>query len=48
MPERFEQACRQAGQALTLRMQTGYDHSYYFIATFIENHIRYHAERLWG
>nr|RNJ65208.1 MAG: S-formylglutathione hydrolase [Leptolyngbya sp. IPPAS B-1204] len=48
MPERFEQACRQAGQALTLRMQSGYDHSYYFIATFIEDHIRHHAEQLWG
>ncbi len=48
MPERFEQACRQAGQALTLRMQSGYDHSYYFIATFMEDHIRHHAEQLWG
>ncbi|WNZ22926.1 S-formylglutathione hydrolase [Leptolyngbya sp. NK1-12] len=48
MPERFEQSCRQAGQALTLRMQSGYDHSYYFIATFIEDHIRHHAEQLWG
>jgi S-formylglutathione hydrolase len=39
----FEQACEQAGQALNLRIQTGYDHSYYFISTFIEDHIRYHA-----
>lgn len=44
MPEVFEQACARAGQSLTLRMQTGYDHSYYFIATFIEDHIRHHAE----
>jgi S-formylglutathione hydrolase len=47
MPEMFEQACSNAGQALTLRMQEGYDHSYYFIATFIEDHIRHHAELLW-
>jgi S-formylglutathione hydrolase len=43
LPEVFEKACNDAGQALTLRMQNGYDHSYYFIATFIEDHIRHHA-----
>lgn len=48
MPQVFEQACADAGQALQLRMQSGYDHSYYFIATFMEDHIRHHAERLWG
>jgi S-formylglutathione hydrolase len=42
-PEIFEQACARVGQPLILRMQTGYDHSYYFIATFIEDHIRHHA-----
>jgi S-formylglutathione hydrolase len=47
MPQVFEQACAEAGQALKLRMQEGYDHSYYFIATFIEDHIRHHAEQLW-
>jgi S-formylglutathione hydrolase len=47
-PQLFEQACAQAGQPLTLRMQTGYDHSYYFIATFMEDHIRHHAEALWA
>jgi S-formylglutathione hydrolase len=46
MPQRFEQACTEAGQPLKLRLQDGYDHSYYFIATFMEDHIRYHAERL--
>lgn len=46
MPEVFEQACTEAGQPLILRMQNGYDHSYYFIATFIEDHIRHHAETL--
>ncbi|MCX7595425.1 MAG: S-formylglutathione hydrolase [Fischerella sp.] len=39
----FEQACREANQPLTLRYQQGYDHSYYFIASFIEDHIRHHA-----
>jgi len=48
MPRVFEQACAKAGQPLTLRMQDGYDHSYYFISTFVEDHIRHHAEILWG
>jgi S-formylglutathione hydrolase len=42
-PELFEQACEKAGQSLTLRMQPNYDHSYYFIATFIGDHVRHHA-----
>lgn len=42
----FEEACEQAGISLSLRMQEGYDHSYYFIASFIEDHIKWHAERL--
>jgi S-formylglutathione hydrolase len=45
-PELFAKAAQQAGQKLTLRMQDGYDHSYYFISTFIEDHLRWHAERL--
>ncbi len=45
-PELFSKACVEAGQALRLRMQTGYDHSYYFIASFIEDHIQFHAESL--
>jgi S-formylglutathione hydrolase len=42
-PELFEHACRAAGQNLTLRMQPGYDHSYWFIASFMEDHLRHHA-----
>lgn len=46
LPERFVAACEQAGQPLTLRMQEGYDHGYYFIATFMGDHIRHHAAAL--
>ena len=45
-PEIFEAACKAAGQPLTLRLQDGYDHSYYFIQTFMEDHIRHHADIL--
>lgn len=45
-PELLEQACADAGIALTLRRQDGYDHSYYFISTFMADHLRWHAERL--
>ncbi|EOV8146013.1 S-formylglutathione hydrolase [Cronobacter dublinensis] len=45
-PERLDEAAREAGWPLTLRMQPGYDHSYYFIATFIEEHLRFHAQHL--
>ena len=45
-PHLLEQACSEAGIPLTLRMQPGYDHSYYFISTFMEDHLRWHAERL--
>ncbi|MDF3861307.1 MULTISPECIES: S-formylglutathione hydrolase [Achromobacter] len=45
-PEVFEAACAEAGQPLTLRRHGGYDHGYYFISTFIEDHIRFHVERL--
>lgn len=45
-PELLEAACGEAGIRLSLRRQPGYDHSYYFIATFIEDHMRWHAERL--
>lgn len=44
-PEAFEQACRQAGQPLTLRRHEGYDHGYYFISTFMQDHIRFHADQ---
>ncbi|MBO1015534.1 S-formylglutathione hydrolase [Achromobacter sp. SD115] len=45
-PEVFEAACAAAGQPLDLRRHPGYDHGYYFISTFIEDHIRFHVERL--
>jgi len=45
-PHLLEEACAKAGQPLTLRRQDGYDHSYFFIASFIEDHLRWHAERL--
>lgn len=48
LPEVFQQACEKAGQPLNLRFQEGYNHSYYFIATFIEDHISHHAAVLCG
>jgi S-formylglutathione hydrolase len=45
-PDLLEAACGRAGMPLELRRQEGYDHSYYFIATFIEDHLRWHAGRL--
>lgn len=45
-PEAFETACSQAGQPLLLRRHAGYDHGYYFISTFMEDHLEFHAERL--
>lgn len=45
-PELFDQACADAGQALLLRRHAGYDHSYWFIASFIDDHLRHHAEAL--
>ena len=46
MPERLERTCAAAGQPLTLRRQPGYDHSYFFIASFVESHLDWHAARL--
>ena len=45
-PELFDQACAEAGQALLLRRHPGYDHSYWFISSFIDDHLRHHAEAL--
>ena len=45
-PELLVAAAKEAGQTLTLRMQPGYDHSYFFIASFIDDHIAFHARRL--
>jgi S-formylglutathione hydrolase len=47
-PERFEAACAAAGVPLTLRRHPGYDHSYYFISTFMADHIAHHAAALAG
>ncbi|MCK4706928.1 MAG: S-formylglutathione hydrolase [Gammaproteobacteria bacterium] len=46
LPENFKAACEIEGQPLTLRLQEGYDHSYHFIASFIGEHIAYHAKAL--
>jgi S-formylglutathione hydrolase len=46
MPEALQKACEEAGQKVTIRFQEGFDHSYYFISTFIEDHVRFHAARL--
>lgn len=45
-PDLLEAVCKEHNHPLTLRYQTGYDHSYFFIATFIEDHFRYHAQYL--
>ncbi|MEQ8268272.1 MAG: S-formylglutathione hydrolase [Parvibaculum sp.] len=45
-PELFEDACKLAGQKLTLRRQPGYDHSYFFIQSFIPDHLAFHARHL--
>ena len=45
-PELLSAAAKQAGQTLTLRMQPGYDHSYFFMASFIDDHVAFHAKRL--
>jgi len=45
-PEALQAAAKAAGQALTLRLQPGYDHSYFFIASFIDDHLRHHAQAL--
>ncbi|SMD13451.1 S-formylglutathione hydrolase [Fulvimarina manganoxydans] len=44
-PQLLEKACTDAGIDLTLRMQPGYDHSYYFISTFMDDHLSWHAKR---
>ena len=47
-PAALQDAAERAGYPLTLRMQPGYDHSYYFIASFIDEHLRFHAQALTG
>jgi S-formylglutathione hydrolase len=46
LPEKFAAAAAKSGQQLKLRMQPGYDHGYYFIQTFMADHLRHHAEQL--
>jgi S-formylglutathione hydrolase len=46
LPERLAAAAAKSGQQLNLRMQQGYDHGYYFIQTFMADHLRHHAEQL--
>ena len=46
LPEKFAAAAAESGQKLNLRMQPGYDHGYYFIQTFMADHLRHHAEQL--
>lgn len=46
LPEAFEAACAAIGQPLTLRRQPGYDHGYYFVQSFMADHLRHHAEQL--
>jgi S-formylglutathione hydrolase len=45
-PESFVQACEENNVEVSLRMQPGFDHSYFFIATFIQDHIDWHSQRL--
>jgi S-formylglutathione hydrolase len=45
-PEMFEEACAKAGQPLELRRHAGYDHGYYFISSFIADHVRFHSRQL--
>ena len=45
-PELLQDACQRSGVAFDLRLREGYDHSYFFIATFIEDHLRFHAQNL--
>ena len=47
-PHLLEEACAKADHKLTLRMQPGYDHSYYFISTFIGDHVAWHARALFA
>ena len=47
-PELLEAACAASGQRLRLRRHEGYDHSYYFIATVVDEHLRHHAKALLG
>lgn len=47
-PDHFKAACAKANVPLTLNLRAGYDHSYYFISSFIDNHLEFHAHKLTG
>ena len=46
LPQRFMDACKNKGYPVDYRSRPGYDHSYFFIASFIEEHLRFHAKHL--
>lgn len=46
MPQALEAAAKEAGYPIQLRMQPGYDHSYFFVSSFIDDHIAHHATEL--
>jgi S-(hydroxymethyl)glutathione dehydrogenase/alcohol dehydrogenase len=46
LPEKFTEAASKVGQSVTLNMRDGFDHSYYFIASFIQDHVAFHGKRL--
>ncbi|PXF43377.1 S-formylglutathione hydrolase [Gracilariopsis chorda] len=48
MPQNFTEACQKVGQKVDLNMAEGYDHSYFFIQTFVEKHISFHAQALYN
>lgn len=48
LPENFEAACKEKGQNVTVRMQEGYDHSYFLMASFMDDHVKFHADRLFA
>jgi S-formylglutathione hydrolase len=45
-PDKFLEACAAVKQPVSLRYQGGYDHSYYFVSTFVEDHVKFHAQFL--
>merc|ERR1719160_1990297 len=47
-PDTLKAACAEKGLPLTLRMQEGYDHSYFFISSFVSDHLKFHASHLTG
>ena len=47
-PHLLEEACQKSGYPLTLRRHDGYDHGYFFIASFVADHLRHHAKALKG